>query len=490
MLQVIDLAFGYGEKSLYKGVNFIVGRGQKVGLIGPNGSGKSTLLSIIRGEEDGYTGKIKLLGNVTLVPQEIKHDPDMEKSLTVKNYIDSNNKLLDYEIHKMLKGLELDVDLESDPKTLSGGQKTKLALARALFAKPDILLLDEPTNFMDKSGKDWVMRFLADYQGTIIVISHDLELMDSAIDKVLAIAPYNSTIEEYKGTYSDYVRLKKEKEENLRKERLIKEKHLKRMKEDYLRMAQYDSKKSVRRRQIDREKKALPEAPQEIRKISIRLPEPKKVGEIPIRTVGVSKSYGDLKILNDLNFTIVRHERIVLVGSNGTGKSTFIKILVGMIRPDSGEVIGNPELSIGYYSQEFETFDFSKTVIETFCGKTNRDEGFARGFLAKFLFSGNKVFQSVGSLSGGEKTRLSIACLMGKDNNLLILDEPTTYLDLLSQRVILESLKEYKGTMIVVSHTAEFIKELAPHKAFIFPEQKMVFWDDELLDRLNPLVVS
>ncbi|OGL99462.1 hypothetical protein A2318_01685 [Candidatus Uhrbacteria bacterium RIFOXYB2_FULL_45_11] len=160
---------------------------------------------------------------------------------------------------------------------------------------------------------------------------------------------------------------------------------------------------------------------------------------------------------------------------------------MGMVKPDLGEVIGSPELSIGYYSQEFETFDFTKTVIETFCGKTQKDEGFARGFLARFLFLGNKVFQSVGSLSGGEKTRLSIACLMGKDNNLLVLDEPTTYLDLLSQRVILESLKEYKGTMIVVSHTAEFIKELAPQKAFLFPEQKMVFWDNVLLGRISEI---
>ncbi|MEK7061140.1 MAG: ABC-F family ATP-binding cassette domain-containing protein [Patescibacteria group bacterium] len=487
MLQVSNLAFGYGEKPLYKGVNFIVGRGQKVGLVGPNGSGKSTLLSIIMGEEDGYTGKIKLLGNATLVPQEIKYDPDMEKSITVRSYVDSTNKLPDHEIHKMFKGLELDVDLDSNPKTLSGGQKTKLALARALFAKPDILLLDEPTNFMDKEGKAWVMKFLAEYEGTVIVISHDLELMDRAISKVLAIAPYNSSIEEYKGTYSDYVRLKKQKEEHLRKELLVKEKHLKRMEEGYRKMIQYDSGKAVRMRKIEKERQNLPEIPPEIRKITIKLPEPKKVGEIPIRTIGVSKSYGDLKVLTDVNFTIVRHERIALIGSNGTGKSTFIKILMGIIKPNSGEVIGSSELSVGYYSQEFETFDFNKTVIETFCGKTQKDESFARGFLARFLFSGNKVFQNVGSLSGGEKTRLAIACLTGKNNNLLILDEPTTYLDTLSQRVILESLKEYKGTMIIVSHTLEFIKELAPHKAFLFPEQKMVFWDDELLDRISEI---
>ena len=155
-----------------------------------------------------------------------------------------------------------------------------------------------------------------------------------------------------------------------------------------------------------------------------------------------------------------------------------------MIKPDSGDVYRNDELSIGYYSQEFETFDFNKSVMDTFCEATKMNEGMARSFLGKFMFAGDKQLQRVGSLSGGEKTRLSIACLTGKDNNLLILDEPTTYLDVMSQRIILEALKEYKGTMIIVSHAPEFMKELKPTKAFLFPEQSMKYWDDELLDRI------
>lgn len=483
MLQVIDLTFGFGSKPLYGGVNFVVGKGQKIGLVGPNGSGKSTLLSIIRGEEESFTGKVKRIGNMTLVPQEIKHDPNMEKSKSVREYVDSNNSFQDFEIQKMFKGLELGVKLEIDPKKLSGGQKTKLALARALLKKPDILLLDEPTNFMDKAGKAWVMKFLSEYEGAVIVISHDLELMDRSIDKILAIAPHNSTIEEYKGTYSDYERLKSQREEGIRKELLVKEKHLKRTEERY-NTSRAVATKSILKRKVEREREALPDAPPEIRKISITLPDPKKVGEIPIKTVGVNKNYGKLEVLKNLNFTIIRGDRIALIGSNGAGKSTFIKILMGLIEPDGGEVIRNSELAVGYYSQEFETFDFDKSVIDTFCELTNREEGFARGYLGKFMLSGSKVFQRVGSLSGGEKTRLSIACLTGKDNNLLILDEPTTYLDTLSQRIILESLKQYKGTMIIVSHTPEFMKELAPSKALLFPEQKQVFWDDELLDRI------
>lgn len=484
MLQVINLTFGFGDKPLYSGVNFRVSKGQKVGLVGSNGSGKSTLLKIIRGEEQGYTGRVSLNGSVSFVPQEIKHDAVMEKSERVRMYVDPNNLYQDFEINKMFKGLELDVELDHNPKKLSGGQKTKLALAKALFEKPDILMLDEPTNFMDKAGKAWVMKFLANYKGAVMVISHDLELMDTAIDKILAITPYNGRIEEYKGNYTEYLKLKADKENNLKKEFEIRQRHLKRTEERYLHSRAVAT-KSILRRKVERERQSLPEIPQEIRKISIRLPEPKRIGEVPIKTVEVKKSYGDLEVLKGVDFTILRGEKIALIGPNGSGKSTFIRILMEMTKPDSGEVRRNDELSIGYYSQEFETFDFNKSVMGTFCDATKMNEGMARSFLGKFMFNGDKQLQRVGSLSGGEKTRLSIACLTGKNNNLLILDEPTTYLDVMSQRIILESLKEYKGTMIIVSHAPEFMKELKPTKAYIFPDHKMLYWDDELLDKIE-----
>ena len=188
--------------------------------------------------------------------------------------------------------------------------------------------------------------------------------------------------------------------------------------------------------------------------------------------------------MGDINFSIKRGERIALLGPNGSGKSTFIKILMGIIKPDGGEVIKNESAKIGYYSQEFETFDFQKSVLESFCDGTKKDEWFARSFLGRYMFLQDKVFQNVGSLSGGEKTRLSIAILTGSDNNLLVLDEPTTYLDVISQRVILDALKDYTGTMIVVSHTPDFVKELEPVKAYLFPEEKMIYWEDGLLDKV------
>jgi ATP-binding cassette subfamily F protein 3 len=490
MLKVIDLSFSFTDKPLYEKVNFVVGKGQKVGLVGPNGSGKSTLFNVLMGKEDGYKGKFQVNGNIVLVPQEVKYDPDMESSLTVKDYADPNAIHFDYELEQLFYGLQLDVKLSDNPNNLSGGQKTKLALARALLAKPNILLLDEPTNFMDASGKKWVMDFLTNYQGVVIVVSHDLKLLDRAIDKVLAINPATRTIDEYKGNYSAYLRLSKEKERLMARQILIKQKHIKQMEEGLRKMARFSSKKGVRkktmqRRKVEKEKLELPDLPKEVRIIKIKLPEPAKVGELPIRALNISKSFDDLEVLRNINFTIVRGERVAFIGPNGSGKSTFVKILMGIENADSGEVIGSPQLKVGYYSQEFETFDFQKNVLETFTERTKKDDDFARAFLGRYMFLGDKVFQRIETLSGGEKTRLSIAILTGCDNNLLILDEPTTYLDVMSQKVILEALKDYKGSMILVSHTAEFVRELCPHKALLFPEEKVVFWDNELLEKVE-----
>lgn len=467
----------------------MIAKGKKVGLVGPNGSGKSTLLKILMGKEEGYSGKVEVAGKLALVPQEVKYDAEMEAAENVMRYVNPQADHDKHEIQKLFSRIELKIKLTDDPAKLSGGQKTKLALARALLAAPDILLLDEPTNFMDISGKRWVMNFLGGYEGAVIVISHDLELMDKQIDKVLAINPDASKIEEYTGTYSDYIRLKKEKEEMLKRQILIKQKHIKQMEEGLKKMARYTSKKGVRariqvKRRVEKEKAALPETPPEIRKIKINLPEPASVGEIPIRAINVSKSYKDLEVLKNVNFTIIRNERIVLLGQNGVGKSTFIKILMGLVQSDSGEVIKNPQLKVGYYSQEFETFDFSRKLIDVFMEITRKDERFSRAFLGRYMFAGDKVFQKIETLSGGEKTRLSIAILTAQDNNLLILDEPTTYLDVMSQRIILESLKEFKGTMIFVSHTPEFVVEMSPTKAFLFPEEKFVYWNNSLVERV------
>ncbi|CAN5288059.1 hypothetical protein BH10PAT1_BH10PAT1_5980 [soil metagenome] len=260
MIQLTNLAFGYGDENLYENVNFIIGDNQKIGLVGSNGSGKSTLLAIIAGKLNQTEGQVNVDGKIGIVPQEVKNDPEMEASLTVKAYVDPDNIHEDHKIKKLFNGLEFKLDLDAAPQKLSGGQKTRLALARALLAEPDILMLDEPTNFMDTAGKKWVMNFLSRYPNTVIVISHDLELMNHAIDKILSVNSFKKSIDEYKGNYQDFVRIKAQHDENLRKEMEIKSRHLKKAEDRYNNM-RANSKKSILRKRIEREREALPDVP-------------------------------------------------------------------------------------------------------------------------------------------------------------------------------------------------------------------------------------
>jgi len=492
MIEAQSISFSYGGKVLLEEANFRIAKNQKVGLVGPNGAGKSTLLKLILDIEHTKSGKLTHQGTLGYVPQEIKRDTDLQNATTVQSYINPQSIHLDHEIKRLLHGLGIDLALDHNPNTTSGGQKTKLALARQLLLEPEILLLDEPTNFMDERGKRWVMNFLSHYEKTVIVISHDLELMNMAIQKVLAVNPVTHKIEEYTGNYDDYIRLKGEADALLKRQIKAKEKHIKQMEAGLHKMTRFSSEKGVRarvrqQRRIEKEKLELPQMPGELRKIKVSLPTPQKVGELPIRAEHLSKSYDDNPIIEDCSFILQRGERVAFIGANGTGKSTFIKMLVGILEPDSGTIIRNETLSLGYYSQEFEQFDMNARVLDLFQDATNHTERYARAFLGRYNFLQDKVHQRVESLSGGEKTRLSIAVLTASTHNVLVLDEPTTYLDVLSQRIILEALKQYSGSLILVSHTPDFVDELSPQRALLFPEQKAVFWDEGLLSRVTEI---
>jgi len=479
MISAKNIFYSYGKENIFEGANFFVAKGSKVGIVGANGSGKSTLFNLITGEYLIDDGKLEIVGDVMSVPQEVKRDEKMEKASCIREYLDPYYEKQDYELLKMLSRLELSrLDLEGKPQVLSGGQKTKLAIARALIFEPEILLLDEPTNFLDIEGKKWMMNFLGHFPKTLIIISHDLNLLDKNIDKILEINKRSKQIEEYNGNYTNYVNLKGEREELLVHQIHVQGRKIVEMKKGLLRISGNRSEKGVRQKlnlqkRIEKLVVALPEMPPAVKKINMQLPEPAWVGEVPLIVKDLCKSYGDKKVLTNINFDIKRGERIALIGQNGAGKSTLIKILMGMINPDSGEIIKNEKIKIGYYSQEFETFDMNKNLLETVKDKCEMGEPQLRCLLGRFLFPGQKVFQKIATLSGGEKTRLSIATLLAQNYNLLILDEPTTYLDVLSQRLILEALKFYKGAMVIVSHTPEFIEELKPSRKFLLPENKM-----------------
>ena len=491
MITAKNISYGYARLNVYEDSSFSIVRGETVGLVGPNGAGKSTLFKLLMREDHPTQGSLQILGKVGYVPQEIKNDPILEGAVDIKTYIDPEIKKEEWELMVMLNSLEVNEDLDSRPGLLSGGQRTKLALLRAIIAEPDILLLDEPTNFLDTEGKRWIMEFLSEYPNTLIVISHDIHLLDQHIDKVLAINPSSKKIEEYKGSYSKYVRVSGNNEVMLKKKYDNEQKEIGRMKKSLLKMARMSSEKGARARasvqtRIDRMNEALPELPPALAHIKFTLPEPRNVSEIPLSAKNISKSYGDEPILTDVSLSIRKGERIALYGPNGAGKSTFIKILMGRLAPDSGEVVRDPDLHIGYYSQEFEMFDFEKTILETVEEVCSLPLSQIRPILAKFNFLRHRIYQTVGTLSGGEKTRLSIALLMLQNHNLLILDEPTTYLDVASQKIILEALKSYKGSMLFVSHTEEFVEGLTPTRIMLLPENLVKFWIPKDVENYTP----
>ena len=444
-------------------------------------------------EESPREGTVRIDGTIGHVPQEVNRDQHLEDATTIREYIDPQNKKEDQELLEMLSGFEMPyINMYEKPQLLSGGQKTKLALLRAIIAEPDVLILDEPTNFMDQGGKAWVMQFLSTYPKTLLLVSHDLGLIDNAINKVLAIDPASKTIAEYKGNYTLYKKIKKEQDALLKRQIIKEQKHIAQMEEAVKKAMGNKSKKGVRQRmnlqhRLERMKEKLPEMPKELKAIKLTLPEPSWVGEIPLKVRNIQKMYDYHVVLGDLSLVITRGERIALIGHNGAGKSTFLKIIMGLVTPDEGEIIKDSSLSIGYYSQEFETFDLNKTLLDTVWDKLGMPEVKVRSFLARFLFDSTKIRQPIATLSGGEKTRLTIALLMLHDYNMLILDEPTTYLDALSQRVILDALKEYKGTMLIVSHTEEFVKELKPTRAVLLPDERVVDWNDSLLSKVEEI---
>lgn len=492
MIKATQITFKYADKPLYTECNFSVGKNMKVGIVGPNGAGKSTLFKLITGEEALDGGTIQVDGTLSSVPQEVRHDPAFEVSTSAQEYVDPQGKIQIHELRKMFVGIGLEIDLYDKPHSLSGGQKTRLAILRALVEQPDILLLDEPTNFLDTEGRTWVMDFLSHYPHTLLLISHDMNLIDSSIDKVITIDPLSQKIDEQNGTYSHYLSTKGQKEEALKRYIVNEQKHIARMKKGLRKMDRFTSDKGVRQRtqlkkRIQRLIIELPEAPKELKEMRISLPVPTRVGEVPLIVQSVSKTFDDCDVLKNVTLAISRGERLALIGPNGAGKSTLIKILMGLLEPDSGEVVRDEKLDLGYYSQENELFDENQSILEMMNDHTGYDDRVIRPLLAGFLFSGSKVHQKISTLSGGEKTRLSIARLLSHNHNMLILDEPTTYLDVMSQRIILDVLKKYTGTLIIVSHTQDFLRELRPDYAFLLPDNLLVPWTDALLPEVSKM---
>ena len=398
----------------------------------------------------------------------------------------------EHEIAELLAGLGLDdVELERPVAALSGGQKTRLALARTLFATHDLLLLDEPTNHLDGAAILWLMDYLARYEGAVVLISHDLELLDRAITRILHLDATTRTLTAYSGNYTSYVKQREMNEQRALAETERQQETIDRLQEqaDWMRgkTDKMARRAKVLDHRIERIREEMPDVaalPRRERAMTMRLPLRRQSGRIVFTVDRLSKSYGGPMVLNDLSFEVERGKRLVVIGRNGAGKTTLLRLLAGVMAPTRGHITTGQMVDLGYYAQEHESLHphlnlleemrlaSDEAIAEQLAEQPNRKisppgDGELRSLLGRFLLSGEQVYQRVASLSGGEKTRLALARLMLGGYNTLLLDEPTNNLDPHSRNQVCQALASFKGTLILVSHDTAFVEALSPDFALV-----------------------
>ncbi|MGI9058262.1 MAG: ABC-F family ATP-binding cassette domain-containing protein [Ktedonobacteraceae bacterium] len=535
MLQVNNILLAYGPRLVLDHISFTVAPGEKAGLIGVNGAGKSSLLKIIAGVQEADGGNVMRPRSYGYLSQDVAHETSIAEGMTVRDFIFSSTGLdsaiASYELltnkiaeaandeslptllqhfeqaqdaldrlgyydadaraEQLISGLNLGgVTLERSVHTLSGGQKTKLALVRLLFQAPDLLLLDEPTNFLDVEATGWLMEFLERYNGALLIISHDLDLLDHSINKVLRLNEFTHKLEEYRGNYSSYITLAGDALALMERTKAQQEREIARLRKTSVKLRGYGATRVSQRIAVDKRIATLevskPELPQNSRRIKIDFPMRQQSSQLVVHAEHLAKQYGNRKIFTNINFQVERGQRLVVVGLNGAGKTTLLRTLLGITPLDVGKVTMGDRVRLGYYAQENEGLDYDNTLLSEATAILPEDSKRVRSILGRFLFSGSRVFQQIGTLSGGEKTRLALAKMVLDGPNLLVLDEPTTHLDVLSRTIIGEALGDYRGTIISVTHDVEFVRYLQPDTLLMMPEGRLMPYKtehDELLKR-------
>ena len=507
ILSCQNISKSFGTETILKDVSFHLEEHDKAALIGVNGAGKSTLLRIITGALSPDSGEVTLTHGKTLgylaQYQEMEGDEtiynevkkarqyvlDMEQELRsmeeqMKNVTGSdydrvmekytqlghrfeleNGYAVESEITGVLKGLGFaEADFDRRLSTLSGGQKTRVVLGKLLLTKPDVLLLDEPTNHLDLTSIEWLETYLLNYAGTVLIVSHDRYFLNRIVNRVVEIE--NGSSMTFVGNYSAY----SEKKAIVRKSQynawLKQQNEIKHQEAVITKLKQFNREKSIKRaesREKMLDKIDLIEKPAEVSAdMRIELHPRTESGKDVLTVKGLTKAFPNLPLFTDQSFEIKRGERVAIIGNNGTGKSTILKILTGLLEPDAGTVTFGSKVHIGYYDQEQQLLDPEKTIFEQISDDyptlTNTE---IRNVLAAFLFTNDDVFKLIKSLSGGERGRVSLARLMLSEANLLILDEPTNHLDIISKEILEDALNEYTGTVLYVSHDRYFINQTA-----------------------------
>ena len=530
MLQVRELAVEVGGSVIMDGVSFSIRARDKVGLVGRNGAGKTSLLKVLGGASDPFAGVVNRTGGLGYLPQDPRLDgvddqiPALRHILSGRGFDeaimrmeklrlqmeeDPSERAVDRftraeeqfrvdggysaesEALRIAAGLGLDADrLHLPVGVLSGGQRRQVEISRILFAGSDVLLLDEPTNHLDSDAKEWLLGFMRQYRGALLVISHDLDLLDEAITRVLHLDRYDDaslgSMEEYKGTYTAYLANRAKDEVRLAKAAQRQAKEIDRLQTLVDRFGAKASKASMAHsieKRIVRLEDSKVEVSKGNRSVHVKFPPPPPPGRLVLEGDSLAVRYGDNEVFRDVDFALERGERLLIMGLNGAGKTSLLRVLAGERAAEEGSFRLGHNVVAGYYAQEHEGIQAGRTILEHLREQVPQAaDPDLRAIVGAMGLTGDKVHQDAGTLSGGEKTKLALAILVAGRHNLLLLDEPTNNLDPGSRRAVAEGLKGWPGSIVLVSHDADFVRDLEPNKVLLMPEGTLDHWADDYLD--------
>ncbi len=540
MITATDLEVRAGARTLLavEGSTLRVQPGDRIGLVGRNGAGKTTTMRILAGEGEPYAGTVTRTGDVGYLPQDPREGDlevlardrvlsargldtllaDLEKQQALMAEV-ADDAVRDKAIRRYgqleerfsaLGGYAAESDagricaslglaervLTQPLRTLSGGQRRRVELSRILFAASDAgaaanttLLLDEPTNHLDADSIGWLRDFLRNHAGGLIVISHDVELLAEVVNRVWFLDAVRGEADVYNMGWQKYLDARATDEQRRRRERANAERKASALRTQAAKMGAKATKAVAAQNMLRRADKMMAELDAErvADKVArIKFPTPAPCGRVPLTASGLTKNYGSLEVFTGVDLAIDRGSRVVVLGLNGAGKTTLLRILAGVESPDAGEIEPGHGCRVGYFAQEHDTLDNAATVWENIRhAAPDTGEQDLRGLLGAFMFTGPQLDQPAGTLSGGEKTRLALAGLVASTANVLLLDEPTNNLDPASREQVLDALRSYQGSVVLVTHDPGAAEALAPQRVLLLPDATEDFWSEEYRDLIE-----
>ena len=548
MITAVDLELRAGARILLNPITLRIQPGDRIGLVGRNGAGKMTSMRVLAGEGQPQAGRLEVKGPVGYLPQDprtgdlsvtardrvlsargldtlvheiakiqiqLSETPDDER--LVRRYGNLEDRFsamggyaAESEAARICANLSLpDRVLGQELNTLSGGQRRRVELARILFAdsagEPTTMLLDEPTNHLDADSIGWLRDFLKGHNGGLVVVSHDVELLEAVVNKVWYLDANRATVDVYNVGWKAYLQQRETDERRRHRERANAERKIDTLTSQADKMRAKATKAKAAQQMIRRAaelKAGLAEVRVSDKVARLKFPDPAPSGRTPLTAEGLSKTYGSLEVFTDVDLAIDRGTRVVVLGLNGAGKTTLLRLLSGIEKADTGEVKAGHGLRLGYYAQEHETLDHDRTILENMrssasavgqriplgsqapLGTTYNDTDLRR-ILGAFLFTGDDVEKPAGVLSGGEKTRLALAMLVTSAANVLLLDEPTNNLDPVSREQVLDALRTYAGAIVLVTHDEGAVEALNPDKVILLPDGVEDSWSPDLADLIT-----